>query len=64
MPITYVFKLTATGSWLSPWLGRDPIYASAQMINNLQSLISRRTDLTQGMGVISIGNIQGGTVEM
>ncbi|BDE22527.1 hydrolase [Acinetobacter baumannii] len=45
----------------TPWLGRDPIYASAQMINNLQSLISRRTDLTQGMGVISIGNIQGGT---
>ncbi|OEC86658.1 M20 family metallopeptidase [Acinetobacter sp. YK3] len=44
-----------------PWLGRDPIYASAQMINNIQSLISRRTDLTQGMGVISIGNIQGGT---
>ena len=45
----------------TPWLDRDPIYASAQMINNLQSLISRRTDLTQGMGVISIGNIQGGT---
>ncbi|MFH3871214.1 M20 family metallopeptidase [Acinetobacter pittii] len=45
----------------TPWLGRDPIYASAQMINNLQSLISRRTDLTQGMGVVSIGNIQGGT---
>ncbi|ENX21922.1 hypothetical protein F892_01160 [Acinetobacter vivianii] len=44
-----------------PWLGRDPVYASAQMINNIQSLISRRTDLTQGMGVISIGNIQGGT---
>ena len=45
----------------TPWLGRDPIYASAQMINNLQSLISRRTDLTQGMGVVTIGNIQGGT---
>lgn len=44
-----------------PWLGRDPIYASAQIINNLQSLISRKADLTQGMGVISIGSIQGGT---
>ena len=44
-----------------PWLGRDPIYASAQMINNMQSLISRKADLTQGMGVISIGSIQGGT---
>ena len=44
-----------------PWLGRDPIYASSQMINNMQSLISRKADLTQGMGVISIGSIQGGT---
>jgi amidohydrolase len=44
-----------------PWLGRDPIYASSQMISNMQSLISRKADLTQGMGVISIGSIQGGT---
>lgn len=44
-----------------PWLGRDPIYASSQMINNMQSLISRKADLTQGMGVVSIGSIQGGT---
>lgn len=35
-----------------PWLGRDPIYASSQIINNMQSLLSRRADLTQGMGVI------------
>lgn len=33
-----------------PWAGRDPIYASAQMINNLQSLVSRKADLTKGMG--------------
>ncbi|WP_180027552.1 amidohydrolase [Acinetobacter sp. YH16032] len=45
-----------------PWLGRDPIYASSQMIGNMQSLISRRADLTKGMGAISIGSIQGGTV--
>ncbi|WP_179998388.1 amidohydrolase [Acinetobacter sp. YH12239] len=45
-----------------PWLGRDPIYASSQMISNMQSLISRRADLTKGMGAISIGSIQGGTV--
>lgn len=44
-----------------PWAGRDPIYASAQMIINMQSLISRRLDLSQGMGVISIGSIQAGT---
>ncbi len=44
-----------------PWLGRDPIYASSQMINNMQSLVSRKADLTKGMGVVSIGCIQGGT---
>lgn len=44
-----------------PCLGRDPIYASSQMINNIQSLISRKADLSKGMGVVSIGSIQGGT---
>lgn len=44
-----------------PWAGRDPIYASSQMINNMQSLISRRADLTKGMGVLTIGSIHGGT---
>lgn len=38
-------------------LGRDPIYASSQMINNIQSLISRKADLSKGMGVVSIGSI-------
>ena len=44
-----------------PWAGRDPIVASAQMINQLQTIISRRSDLSKGMGVVSIGNIQAGT---
>lgn len=44
-----------------PWLGRDPIYAASQIVSNIQSLVSRRADLTQGMGVVSIGSIQGGT---
>lgn len=43
-----------------PWHSHDPIVASAQVINNLQTMISRRTDLTQGMGVVSIGGIHGG----
>ena len=45
----------------TPWYGRDPVFASAEIINNLQTLISRRTDLSKGMGVVSIGNIQAGT---
>ena len=44
-----------------PWLSHDPIVASAQVINNLQTMVSRRIDLTQGMGVVSIGHIQAGT---
>ena len=44
-----------------PWAGRDPIVAAAQMINNAQTVISRRSDLSQGMGVVSIGHIQAGT---
>ncbi|WP_374253541.1 amidohydrolase [Acinetobacter brisouii] len=43
-----------------PWLSNDPIVSSAQIINNLQTMISRRTNLTEGMGVISIGSIQSG----
>lgn len=45
-----------------PWKGADPVVASAQMITNLQTLISRRADLSQGMGVVTIGAINAGTV--
>jgi len=44
-----------------PWKGRDSIVAAAEIIQNMQTLVSRRTDLSKGMGVISIGQIQGGT---
>ena len=57
-------KITVNGQQVHgsmPWAGRDPIVASAQVINNLQTVISRRSDLTQGMGVVSIGQIQAGT---
>lgn len=43
-----------------PWLSDDPIVASAQIISNLQTMVSRRTNLTEGMGIISIGSLQGG----
>lgn len=45
-----------------PWKGADPVVASAQMITALQTLISRRADLSQGMGVVTIGAINAGTV--
>lgn len=44
-----------------PWKGRDSIVAAADIIQNMQTLVSRGTDLSKSMGVISIGQIQGGT---
>ncbi|MEM6700301.1 MAG: amidohydrolase, partial [Bacteroidota bacterium] len=44
----------------SPWNGVDPIVVSAQLINGLQTIISRQTDLTNEAAVITVGKIQGG----
>ncbi len=46
-----------------PWMGIDPIVVSAQIINGLQTIISRQTDLTREAAVITIGRMQGGTRE-
>jgi amidohydrolase len=43
-----------------PWKGIDPIVISAQIINNLQTIVSRRSDLTKAPVVISVGKIYGG----
>ena len=43
-----------------PWGGIDPIVVSAQIINGLQTIISRDTDLTKEAAVITIGLIKGG----
>jgi len=44
----------------TPWTGIDPIVASAQIINGLQTIISRQTELTKEAAVISVGSIHGG----
>lgn len=57
------FRITLKGRQThgsAPWSGVDPIIASAAVVNGLQTLVSRRADLTQGMGVISVGTINGG----
>lgn len=43
-----------------PWGGVDPIVASAQIINNLQSIVSRQTELTKEAAVITVGIIRSG----
>ncbi len=43
-----------------PWLSVDPILVSAQIINSLQSIVSRNVNLTENPAVITIGSIHGG----
>jgi len=43
-----------------PWLGIDPITVSAQIINGLQTIVSRESELTKAPVVITVGKIQGG----
>ncbi len=44
----------------SPWNGIDPIVTSAQIINGLQTIVSRRTELTKEAAVITVGIIRSG----
>ncbi|MGJ8662779.1 MAG: amidohydrolase [Marinicella sp.] len=43
-----------------PWAGIDPIITSAQIINTVQTIVSRRTDVTIAPAVVSFGAIKGG----
>lgn len=44
----------------TPWAGVDPIVTASQIINGLQTIISRQTELTKEGAVISVGLIRGG----
>ncbi len=43
-----------------PWSGVDPILISAKIIDGLQTIISRETDLTNEAAVITVGKIRSG----
>ena len=43
-----------------PWLSVDPIVVAAQVINSLQTIVSRNLDVTANAGVVTIGSIHGG----
>lgn len=56
-------KITVNGvsaHGASPWNSVDPIVTSAQIINNLQTIVSRNLRLTDNAAVITIGAINGG----
>ncbi len=46
-----------------PWMGIDPIAVSAQIINGLQMIVSRQSELTKAPVVITVGKINGGVRE-
>jgi amidohydrolase len=47
----------------APWMSIDPIVVSAQIINGLQTIISRQTELTKEAAVLTVGRIQSGIRE-
>jgi amidohydrolase len=43
-----------------PWEGVDPVVTAAQIINGLQAIVSRRTELTKEAAVITVGIMRAG----
>jgi amidohydrolase len=43
-----------------PWSAIDPIVVSAEIINNLQTIVSRNINVTENPAVVTIGAIKGG----
>jgi amidohydrolase len=57
------FKIIVKGKGshgAQPWLSVDPIQISAQIIEGLQTIVSRQSDLTKAPVVITVGKIDGG----
>ena len=43
-----------------PWTGVDPIVTAAQIVNALQTIVSRRVELTSTPAVVTVGAFRGG----
>lgn len=57
----FTIKVKGKGSHgAMPWLGVDPIVVSAQIIEGLQTIVSRQSELTKAPVVITVGKIDGG----
>ena len=44
----------------SPWMGVDSIVVAAQIVNALQTIVSRNLELIEQPGVVTVGSIHGG----
>jgi amidohydrolase len=63
MAASDVFRIDVTGKQThgsSPWDGVDPIVTASQIVNNLQTIVSRQSELTKEPAVVSVGKIEGG----
>jgi amidohydrolase len=57
------YSVTVTGRQTHgalPWRGVDPVVASAQIINGLQTIVSRQLDISKEPAIVSVGQIHGG----
>lgn len=56
-------KITISGRQshgASPWASIDPVVISAQIVNNLQTIVSRNLNVTENAGVVTIGSLHAG----
>jgi len=56
-------KITLKGTsshGAEPWSSVDPVVTAAQIIMNLQTIVSRNVNITQNPAVVTIGSIHGG----
>jgi amidohydrolase len=57
------FDIIVTGKQThgsAPWRGVDPIVVGAQIVNALQTIVSRNVDITQLPAIVSVGQFQSG----
>lgn len=57
------FKITVHGKQAhgaSPWMGVDSVVIAAQIINALQTIVSRNLEITEHPAIVTIGSIHGG----
>jgi amidohydrolase len=60
----FSIKIKGKGSHGSqPWFGVDPIAVASQVINGLQMIVSRESELTKAPVVITVGKINAGVRE-
>jgi amidohydrolase len=57
------FSITVQGRQAhgaSPWMGVDPVVVAAQIINALQTIVSRNLQITEQPAIVTVGSIHGG----